>query len=55
MPLDDSQIVVQSFEAGKELIKSGILSADDKAILGSYPQETYQHKDSPVRKQVLGL
>ena len=51
MALDDSQIVVQSFAAGKELIKRGSLSADDKAILGSYPQETYHHKDSPVLKQ----
>ena len=51
MALDDSQILVQSFTAAKELIKRGSLSADDKVILGSYPQETYHHKDSPVLKQ----
>ena len=51
MALDDSQILVQSFSAAKELIKRGSLSADDKVILGSYPQETYHHKDSPVLKQ----
>ena len=51
MALDDSQIVAQSFAAAKELIKSGSLSADEKAILGSYPPETYQHKDSPVLKK----
>ena len=54
MALDDSHIVVQSFAAAKELIKRGSLSADDKAILGSYPQETYHHKDSPVSKQDHG-
>ena len=50
MPLDDPQIVVQSFKAAKELIKRGSLSPDDKAILESYPAETYQHKDSPGGK-----
>ena len=49
-----AHVVVQNFDAAKELIKRGSLSADDKAILGSYPQETYHHKDSPVSKQDHG-
>ena len=50
--MDDTQILVQSFTAAKEFVKRGSLSADDKAILASYPQETYQHNDSPVSKEV---
>ena len=52
MALDDSQILVESYTAAKGFVRNGSLSADDKAILESYPREIFDHKDLPVRKTI---
>ena len=49
MALDDSQILA-AFEAGKALVKRRILTADEKTILGSFPQEIFDHNDLLVRQ-----
>ena len=50
MALDDPQIIVQSFNAAKDLVKKGNLSADDKTKLEAFPPEIFNHSDSLVRK-----
>ena len=50
MALDDPQIIVQSFNAAKDLVKRGNPSADNKTKLEAFPQEIFDHSDSPVRK-----
>ena len=49
MALDDSQILA-AFEAGKALVKRRSLTADEKTILGSFPQEIFDHNDLLVRQ-----
>ena len=51
MVLDDAQILVESYSAAKGFVRNGSLSADDKAILGGYQQEIFNHTDLPVRKK----
>ena len=51
MALDDSQIARQNFEAAKSFVKRGSLTADEKAILESFPQEVFCLTDPSVEKQ----
>ena len=51
MALDDSQIARQNFEAAKSFVKRGSLTADEKAILESFPQEVFSQTDPSVEKQ----
>ena len=51
MALDDSQIAKQNFEAAKNFVKRGSLTADEKAILESFPPEVFCHTDPSVEKQ----
>ena len=51
MALDDSQIAKQNFEAAKNFVKRGSLTADEKAILESFPPEVFSQTDPSVEKQ----
>ena len=51
MALDDAQILVESYSAAKSFVRNGSLSADDKAILGGYEQEIFNHTEATVRKK----
>ena len=51
MALDDSQIARQNFEAAKNFVKRGSLTAEEKAILESFPQEVFSQTDPSVEKQ----
>ena len=51
MALDDSQIARQNFEAAKNFVKRGSLTADEKAILESFPPEVFSQTDPSVEKQ----
>ena len=51
MALDDSQIARQNFEAAKNFVKRGSLTADEKAILESFPEEVFSQTDPSVEKQ----
>ena len=53
MVLDDAQILVENYSAAKSFVRNGSLSADDKAILGGYQQEIFNHTDLPVRKKLI--
>ena len=48
MALDDAQILVESYSAAKRFVRNGSLSADDKAILGGYEQEIFNHTEPSV-------
>ena len=48
MALDDSQIARQNFEAAKNFVKRGSLTADERAILESFPQEVFSQTDPSV-------
>ena len=50
MALDNSQILSSSFEAAKTLLTRGNLTTDEKTILGSFPQQIFDHKEFPVRR-----
>ena len=51
MALDDSQIARQNFEAAKNFVNRGSLTADEKVILESFPQEVFCHTDPSVERQ----
>ena len=50
MAPDDAQILVESYSVAKSFVRKG-MSADEKAILGGYEQEIFNHTEPSVRKK----
>ena len=50
---DDSQIARQNFEAAKNFVKRGSLTADEKAILESFPPEVFSKTDPSVESKLI--
>ena len=48
MALDDAKILVESYSDAKRSVRNGSLNADDKAILGGYEQEIFNHTEPSV-------